>query len=246
MSSNTRRSRRGGRRPGAGRKRTSRLVMHRRWPPHALRYPSHVTLTFVSGLGSLRQQLIFETLREIFRYPNVAGFHVCHFSIQTDHVHLVVEAIHRKAFSSGMRSLGIRCGLRLNKLFGRKRGKVVRDRYHRRDLFTPLQVRNVLRYVLLNGHKHGAVAEGMLDPFSPASSFDGWLVLYSLDEHQRPRATGDPIIALPPGASGAKPGMAWTKVLATDWRELGSITPWEGLRWQRRASRLLASSSWRK
>ena len=242
MNSNTRRSRRGGRRPGAGRKRTSRLVMHRRRPPHALRYPSHVTLTFVSGLGSLRQQLIFETLREIFRYPNVAGFHVCHFSIQTDHVHLVVEAIHRKAFSSGMRSLGIRCGLRLNKLFGRKRGKVVRDRYHRRDLFTPVQVRNVLRYVLLNGHKHGVVAEGMLDPFSSASSFDGWLVLYSLDDDLQPRATGDPAIARSPAVRGANAVTPWTKLLATDWRELGLITPWEGLKWQHRASRLLARS----
>ncbi len=113
----------------------------------------------MSTLGSLRQERIFNTLREIFRYPNVPGFHVVQFSIQTDHVHLVVEASHRNTFSSGMRSLGIRAGLRLNKLFGRKRGKVVRYRYHRRDLFTALQVRRVLRYVLLNGHKHGVVAD---------------------------------------------------------------------------------------
>ncbi len=238
MTPKLRTARRGGRRPGAGRPRTSRLVMHRRRPPHALRYPSPVTLTFVRGLGSLRQQRIFETLREIFRFPNIPGFHVCHFSIQTDHVHLVVEAIHRKAFSSGMRSLGIRCGLRLNKLFGRRRGKVVRDRYHRRDLFTASQVRTVLRYVLLNGHKHDVVAEGALDPFSSASSFDGWLVLYALDENDQPRATGDPAIGLPPIARGARPVTPWTKLLAEDWRELGLISPWEGLKWQRRASRL--------
>ena len=225
-------SRRGGRRVGAGRKRTSRLVMHRRRPPHALRYPSHVTVTFLRRVGSLRQQRIFETLREIFRHPNVPGFHVCEFSIQSDHVHLVVEAIHRKAFSSGMRSLGIRCGLRLNKLFGRRKGKVVRDRYHRRDLFTASQVRHVLRYVLLNGHKHGVVAEGALDPFSSARSFDGWLVLYELDENMQPRATGDPI-----GPRG-RPVVPWTKLLAEDWRELGLISPWEGLKWQRHASRL--------
>ena len=240
MTPNQRKSRRGGRRAGAGRPRTSRLVMHRRRPPHALRYPSHVTVTFVRGLGSLRQQRIFETLREIFRHPNVPGFHVCHFSIQTDHVHLVVEAVNRKAFSSGMRSLGIRCGLRLNNLFGRRRGKVVRDRYHRRDLFDASQVRSVLRYVLLNGHKHDVVGEGALDPFSSASSFDGWLVLYSLDEKLQPRATGDPNIALSPKERGARPVRPWTKLLAEDWRELGLISPWEGLKWQRRASRLLS------
>ena len=212
--------------------------MHRRRPPHALRYPAHVTVTFVRGLGSLRQQRIFETLRTIFRCPNIPGFHVCEFSIQTDHVHLVVEATNRNTFSSGMRSLSIRCGLRLNRLFDRRRGKVVRDRYHRRDLFTPRQVRTVLRYVLLNGHKHGVVAEGMLDPFSSARSFDGWLVLYTLDDDLRPRATGDPLLALPPEARGAKPVRAWSKLLGEDWRELGLISPWEGLKWQLRASRL--------
>jgi putative transposase len=200
-----------------------------------LRYPSHVTLTFVHGLGSLRQQRIFETLREIFRYPNVAGFHVCEFSIQSNHVHLVVEAIHRKAFSSGMRSLSIRCGLRLNRLFGARRGKVIRDRYHRRDLFTPSQVRTVLRYVLLNGHKHGVVPEGQVDPFSSARSFDGWLVLYELDDDLQPRATGDPTV----GPRG-KPVTPWSKLLGEEWRELGLISPWEGLKWQHRPGRLLA------
>jgi len=218
--------------------------MHRRRPPHALRYPAHVTVTFVRGLGNLRQERIFNALRNIFRFPNMAGFHVCHFSIQTDHVHLVVEASNRKTFSSGMRSLSIRCGLRLNKLFERERGKVVRDRYHRRDLFTAGQVRAVLRYVLLNGHKHGVVAEGMLDPFSSARSFDGWLVLYALDEDLQPRATGDPLLTLSPESRGAKPVEAWSSLLREEWRELGLISPWEGLKWhaQRRASRVSAAA----
>ena len=139
-----------------------------------------------------------------------------------------------------MRSLGIRCALRLNALFGRKRGKVVRDRYHRRDLFTARQVRAVLRYVLLNGHKHDVVREGMVDPFSSARSFDGCLVLYELDDELRPRATGDPMLALPLEARGARPVRPWSKLLGEEWRELGLISPWEGLKWQRRASRLLA------
>jgi hypothetical protein len=43
----------------------------------------------------------------------------------------------------------------VNKALGR-RGQVVRERYHFRVLATPTEVRNALRYVLLDGTKHAA------------------------------------------------------------------------------------------
>jgi hypothetical protein len=49
-------------------------------------------------------------------------------------------------------------------------------RYHRRDLRTPTETRNVLRYVLLNLQKHyrGYGDRGFADPKSSAPSFDGY------------------------------------------------------------------------
>jgi hypothetical protein len=152
-------------------------------------------------------------LREIFLRPNVDGFQVVHHSIQKDHVHLIVEATNRTTFSSGMRSLSIRLALRINWLLRRKSGKVLRERYHRRDLFSARQVRRVLVYVLLNGAKHKVVPFGQLDEFSSSLSFDGW------------------IEALPPSTAGPLGLSPRTRLLRDDWRPLGLLSPEESIRW---------------
>jgi hypothetical protein len=206
----------GGARPGAGRKRapnTRRAVVHRVRPPHRSTLPSHVTVSVLKAVGDLRRERIFKALKKIFHHPQTPGFQVVHYSVQKDHLHLVVEASNRGTFSSGMRSLGIRVARRLNRLLGR-RGKVLRDRYHRRDLFSARQVRRVLVYVLLNGAKHKCVPFGQLDSFSSSWSFDGWR-----DVEGVPHATGDP------------PRTARTSLLLTEWRELGLISPEESIRW---------------
>jgi putative transposase len=221
----------GGLRPGAGRKRKARRpnVVHRTRPSHAQRYPSHVTVPFLKVVGNLRGDLIFNTLRRIFQTPKSSkkrssatnrSFQVVQYSVQKDHLHLVIEAADREAFSSGMRSLVIRTALRMNRLLKRKSGQVIRDRYHRRDLFDAKQVRTALRYVLLNAAKHGQVGPNALDPYSSAISFDGFCEV--ADEPWHRKARGDP------WASPIKP---WTKLLKVDWRELGLISPFEAARW---------------
>ena len=64
--------------------------------------------------------------------------------------HFVVEAAGAVALARGMQGLTIRLARRLNVLLGR-RGKLFAQRYHARPLRTPTEVRNAIRYVLLNG-----------------------------------------------------------------------------------------------
>lgn len=81
-----------------------------------------------------------------------------------------------------MMAIGSRLALAVNRVMGRKKGRVVADRYHARLLRTPREVRNALRYVLLNARKHAAVTaervrrarDIVLDPASSARWFDGW------------------------------------------------------------------------
>jgi REP element-mobilizing transposase RayT len=101
-------------------------------------------------------------------------FQVVHFSIQDDHVHLIVEAT-EEALSTGIRGFAIAFARGLNQLLDRK-GKVWGDRHHRRDLTTPTETRNTLLYVLQNYVHHGmkTFGDGVVDLYSSAPRFDGW------------------------------------------------------------------------
>jgi hypothetical protein len=97
-----------------------------------------------------------------------------HFSVQWDHVHLVVEASDKRALSEGVRSLAIRIARNVNQLVGR-RGQFWADRWHGRALETPAQVRNALVYVLANFRKHAKKRlERGFDAFSSGARFDGF------------------------------------------------------------------------
>ncbi len=144
------------------------------------------------------------------------GFRVVHYSIQRDHVHLLVEAHDKYTIACGMKSLGARLGKLANRLFQRK-GKVLDGRYHLRPLRTPLEVRRALCYVLLN-HRHHAAKRGRPvhqraepDPASSGRWFDGWCT-----------AT-----ASPPERGAPDVASAQTWLLRTGWRRHGLIDPVE-------------------
>lgn len=180
----------GGKRAGAGRKRSDpkarSCVGHGKRPVHKGRHPVHVTLRARAGLPSFRQQRVYALLTEVLRAQRRRrykdAFRVVHYSVQGNHLHLIVEADTEQAkvagyaaLRSGISGLEIAFARRLNKLLGRS-GKVWADRYHRHDLKTPAETWNGLAYVFRNFTHHGerAVGDGALDVFSSACVFDGW------------------------------------------------------------------------
>src|SRR5687767_7131245 len=106
-------------------------------------------------------------------------FRLCHYSIQGNHAHLIVEADNEDALGRGMKALGARLARTVNRIFGRC-GTVLADRYHLHVLRTPREVRNAIAYVLLNARKHSAAAGRTpsrafgIDPASSGRWFDGW------------------------------------------------------------------------
>ena len=166
---------RGGWRPRAGRKRDPRSgVSHRVRPEHKKAHPVHVTLRAVRRMASLRKQVVyFEISRALGRTAR-AWFRVVHFSVQADHVHLLVEADDKSSLARGLMGAEIRLARAVNRVVGR-RGRVWGDRYHARPLRTPREVRHGLVYVLMNWKKHMPSARGF-DPCSSARWFAGWKV----------------------------------------------------------------------
>src|SRR6266850_1134304 len=153
-------------------------VPHRMRPEHKARHPVHVTLRAGRGLPSLREQVIFFEMRRTLRRTARSWFRVVHFSVQANHVHLLVEADDKASLSRGLMGVAIRMARAVNRVLVR-RGNVWSERYHSRPLKTPREVRNGIVYVLMNKHKHASKAMA-LDPCSSASLFDGWKMPPSL------------------------------------------------------------------
>jgi REP element-mobilizing transposase RayT len=164
----------GGRRDGAGRKRLARRksVPHRTRAEQKKRHPVHVTLRARRQLPSLREQVLFLAVRRAIAKASREWFRVLHFSVQRDHVHLMVEARDKVSLGRGTAGLAIRAARELNRILN-KRGAIWGDRYHARALNTPREVRRGLVYVLMNWKKHTPSACGF-DACSSAWWFDGW------------------------------------------------------------------------
>jgi REP element-mobilizing transposase RayT len=142
-------------------------------------------------------------------------FRVAQFSIQRDHLHLLVEAAGKPALGRGMKSISARVARAANRIFGRT-GAVLLGRYHVRALRTPREVRNALAYVLLNARKHwrqrmGTAPPVKLDEASSAAWFTGWR------RSLQPVSSNDP----PPIAA------PHTWLLRVGWRRHGLLDPAE-------------------
>src|SRR5262245_9740017 len=107
----------GGRRAGAGRKRGANARdPHRTRPALEGRHPCHVTLKVRPGLPSLRTvKLVRELERTLAGARERGRFRLAHYSIQHDHVHLIVEATGKQALACGMKSLGSRLARAVNR-----------------------------------------------------------------------------------------------------------------------------------
>jgi len=213
----------GGRRAGAGRKKKPGAIVHARRPFHERTHPVHVTVRANPTLGSFRRVKVMEPimrrLRTMAHDARFAArrrtFRVVEFSVQTDHLHLIVEAQTARALSRGMQGLLAWLARDVNRCLERT-GQVFTQRFHARDLKSPLQVRNALVYVLMNAAKHCewapdqvTVVRDGIDPCSSARWFSGW--------RRRPPA---PELAPPV----CRPT---TWLLARGWRRRGPIDPRE-------------------
>lgn len=179
--------------------------------------PSHVTLRVRRGIPTLRTRRFVQELRRSLRACCERGeFRVVHFSIQRDHLHLLIEAAGGKpALGRGMKAISARVARAVNRVYHRH-GPVMAGRYHLRVLRTPREVRNALAYVLLNARRHfwkrtRQAPPVRMDDASSAPWFHGW----------RRAPPSLPAPGPPPVA------VARTWLLSEGWRRHGQIDPAE-------------------
>ncbi|HEY1547747.1 MAG TPA: transposase [Kofleriaceae bacterium] len=169
---------RGGWRPGAGRHKKTGAVSHDTRAAFPTRFPQHVTLRLGADTpGVAREYLMKRVIRPCIALCEKPFFRVVEFNVLSNHVHLICEADDAMALARGVQGLAIRLARRLNTALKRK-GKFFGPRYHSVALRSPAQVRNTLRYVLLNRKHHAALTHrffaGWIDPYSSGAWFHGW------------------------------------------------------------------------
>ena len=206
----------GGWRPGAGRPRTRKGVSHDAREPVASRHPQHITLRLVPDVRSLRRRPLVRVIREAIAKAHRDDFRVTDFNVESNHLHLVIEANGNQARTRGVQGLEVRIARRVNRALGRS-GPLFADRYHARALKTPREVRLALRYVLNNARHHGVNPEALgpswIDPCSSAPWFDGWRDAIQPDTWWKRELLAEP-------SPVARP-TAWLRT--TGWRRHGTI-----------------------
>lgn len=204
-------------RSGAGRKRGPTPAVRHTSRDHFKKLPAHVTVRVRRDVPSLRTVPIVRAIERTFADGCARpGFRLVHYSLQGNHAHLIVEARDRDALGRGMKAIGARLARAVNRVAGRS-GRVFAERYHVRLLPTPKEVRNALRYVLLNARRHAAAvtARVRLDPGSSARWFDGWRrTVPETPEPQRSAPHARPSVAQP---------RTW--LLRIGWRRHGLLDP---------------------
>ncbi len=168
----------GGRRAGAGRKRSGprKRVAHGRRPEITRHTPAHITLRVLDEVGRLRRRDAFKIVRGVMvEHLGREDARIIDLSIQGNHIHIVVEAKDRRALSAEMHDFKIAVARRINRIRNRK-GSVFADRYHEEILRNPTQTRRCLAYVLNNWRRHGEdkLSNRVCDPYATGMWFTGW------------------------------------------------------------------------
>jgi putative transposase len=128
----------------------------------------HVTQRLRPDAGYLRKQGPAKVLLKAFKdAAERGGIRIAHYSIQGNHLHLVVEAENADFLARGIQGLSVRIARRLNRRIGRS-GPVFADRYHSHVLGTRREVANAIRYVTGNYRHHARehLPPGFRDPLA--------------------------------------------------------------------------------
>jgi len=188
-------------------------VSHKTRPRFEKPTPVHVTLRVRQHVWNLRSGRSYRRIRRAFASARERfGMRLIHFSVQGNHLHLIVEADSSGALSRALQGLCIRMAKALNAMMERS-GGVFADHYWSRLLKTPTELVKAIRYVLGN-HQHHYGERG-IDRFSSAvlvaqdresvlASPAGWLLRWGWKRARGSifRADGLGVDAAPGGNAG--------------------------------------------
>lgn len=118
-------------------------VAHRRREWVGRHHPAHINMKYTC---SIKNKDFLKILKRAILNSRKKGLRILHYSVQSNHVHFIIES--NGKIASGMRSLTVTLAM------GLKKGKVQVQRHHLHVLRSLRETRNAVRYVCFNEQKH--------------------------------------------------------------------------------------------
>jgi REP element-mobilizing transposase RayT len=123
----------------------------------------HLTVKILRTKANLKNKMVLTILKRSIMNARKMGLRVIHFTLEYDHVHLLIEADNNFILGKGMQAFGVTFSKAINRM--RKiKGGVYKHRYHFRKIVGARQLKNVLNYIFKNGIKH-KTTNCLINPF---------------------------------------------------------------------------------
>lgn len=124
----------------------------------------HLTIKVRKNKADIKSKKILKALHHAIIRARLKGITIIHYTLEYDHVHLLVEAGNNRVLHLGMQAFGISFSKAINKIKTAK-GAVYKHRYHFRRILSRPQLKNTIHYILGNGIKHRRT-KSFIDPYN--------------------------------------------------------------------------------
>lgn len=124
----------------------------------------HLTIKVLRNKAEIKNKSVLKLLKHAIQRARLQGLKVIHYSLEYDHVHLLIEADNNASLGKGMQALGVTMAKGINRL-KRLKGAVYKHRYHFRQISSPRQLKYVMNYIFKNGMKHRS-ADSVINPYN--------------------------------------------------------------------------------
>jgi REP element-mobilizing transposase RayT len=150
---------------GAGRPRIHDPgIAHRKRPILSKASSLHLTIKLKRIKAEMKNKAVLTLLKRAILNARKKGLRIIHFTLEYDHVHLLVEAANNHVLGRGMQSFGVTLSKAINRLRNIN-GEVYKHRYHFRKINSSRELRIVMNYIFSNGVKH-KTAMSLANPFN--------------------------------------------------------------------------------
>jgi len=113
----------------------------------------HLTIKIKKNKAEIKNKWVLAILKRSILNARKQGLKVIHFSLEYDHVHLLIEADNNLILGKGMQAFGVTFSKAINRL-KKLTGEVYKHRYHFRRISSSSELKNVMNYIFTNGLKH--------------------------------------------------------------------------------------------